>query len=235
MVYSSRLQFALPLEIWTGSPIDYPRTGQSPRLNAPIELKELNMLTRCEWAGTDPMYVAYHDEEWGVPVHDDQKLFEFLILEGMQAGLSWSTILRKRENFRSAFDLFDPEIIARYDQRKVRELMANAGIIRNLRKIESAISNTQAFLAVQDEFGSFDTYLWQFVGGKTIVNTWRSMHEIPAQTVEAVTMSKDLIKRGFRFVGPTICYAHMQATGIVNDHTIDCFRYTECQDLGDNR
>ena len=189
------------------------------------------MPIRCEWAGSEPMYVAYHDEEWGVPVHDDVKLFEFLILEGMQAGLSWSTILRKRDNFRQAFDDFDPEVVACYDQGKIKELMGNAGIIRNLRKIESAISNAQAFLVVQKEFSSFDAYIWQFVGGKPKVNAWRSMHEIPAQTVEAVTMSKDLVKRGFRFVGPTICYAHMQATGMVNDHTIDCFRYTQCDDL----
>jgi len=234
MIYSSRLQFTLPLEIWTGSVANYPRPSQYQRLYASNQLKELNMLMRCEWAGSDPMYVAYHDEEWGVPVHDDQKLFEFLILEGMQAGLSWSTILRKRENFRQAFDHFDPEVIARYDQHKVKELMTNAGIIRNLRKIESTIGNAQAFLAVQDEFGSFDAYLWQFSGGKPIVNAWQSMHEIPAQTVEAVTMSKDLVKRGFRFVGPTICYAHMQATGMVNDHTIDCFRYTECQEVSGN-
>jgi len=189
------------------------------------------MLTRCEWAGSDPMYVAYHDEEWGVPVHDDQQLFEFLILEGMQAGLSWSIILRKRDSFRAAFDNFNPELIARYDQHKVKELMANAGIIRNLRKIESAIGNAQAFLAVQNEFGSFAAYLWHFVGGKPIVNAWRSMQEIPTQTPDAVMMSKDLVKRGFRFVGPTICYAHMQATGMVNDHTVDCFRYREIRDL----
>jgi DNA-3-methyladenine glycosylase I len=189
------------------------------------------MPDRCEWAGTDPQYVAYHDEEWGVPVHDDRKLFEFLILEGMQAGLSWSTILRKRENFRQAFDQFDPELIARYDQRNVTDLMGNAGIIRNLRKIEATISNAQAFLAVQEEFGSFDAYLWRFVGGKPKVNAWRSMHEIPAQTDVAISMSKDLVKRGFRFVGPTICYAHMQAIGLVNDHTVNCFRYAELQQL----
>ena len=190
------------------------------------------MPARCEWAGSDPLYVAYHDEEWGVPVHDDRILFEFLILEGMQAGLSWSTILRKRENFRQAFDHFNPELIARYDQRKVKELMTDAGIIRNLRKIESSIGNAQAFLAVQAEFGSFDKYLWQFVGGKPKINAWRSIQEIPAQTVEAVALSKDLVKRGFRFVGPTICYAHMQATGMVNDHIVACFRYAECQEFG---
>lgn len=193
------------------------------------------MPTRCEWAGTDPLYVAYHDEEWGVPAHDDRTLFEFLVLEGMQAGLSWSTILRKRENFRLAFDHFDPELISRYDQRKVKELMGNAGIVRNLRKIEATITNAQAFIGIQDEFGSFDTYLWQFVGGKPRVNNWRSMREIPTQTAEAVAMSKDLVKRGFRFVGPTICYALMQAIGMVNDHTVDCFRYLECQSLNGDR
>lgn len=229
MVYSPRLQFSLPFETWEASLTKFPRPSQYLCLNAQNQLKEINMLTRCEWAGSDPMYVAYHDEEWGVPVHEDQKLFEFLILEGMQAGLSWSTILRKRENFRSAFNQFDPEAIARYDQRKVKELMSNAGIIRNLRKIESAIGNAQAYLTVQDEFGSFETYLWQFVGGKPIVNAWRSMQEIPTQTGEAIAMSKDLVKRGFRFVGPTICYAHMQATGMVNDHTVDCFRYSQLQ------
>jgi DNA-3-methyladenine glycosylase I len=231
MIYSSRIQYTFPVKFWTASGNNPLHSSQYQLFNIPDKTKELNMLSRCEWAGSDPAYIAYHDEEWGVPVHDDRKLFEFLILEGMQAGLSWSTILHKRENFRSAFDRFDPELIARYDQRKVKELMANAGIIRNLRKIESAISNAQAFLAVQSEFGSFDAYLWQFVGGKPIVNAWRSMHEIPAQTVEAVEMSKDLVKRGFRFVGPTICYAHMQATGMVNDHTVDCFRYGEVQSL----
>jgi DNA-3-methyladenine glycosylase I len=231
MIHSSRLQYTFPPKFWTALVNNSSYASQYQLFDEPDKLKELNMLTRCEWAGSNPLYVAYHDEEWGVPVRDDRKLFEFLILEGMQAGLSWSTILHKRENFRSAFDQFDPEVIARYDQRKVKELMANAGIVRNLRKIEATISNAQAFLAVQNEFGSFAAYLWQFVGGKPIVNAWRSIHEIPAQTVEAVTMSKDLVKRGFRFVGPTICYAHMQATGMVNDHTIGCFRYSEVQNL----
>jgi len=184
---------------------------------------------RCEWSGSDPLMVAYHDQEWGVPLHDDQKLFEFLILEGMQAGLSWMTILRKRENFRAAFDEFDPHRVAQYDQGKFEELMANAGIIRNRRKIEAAKQNAQTFLAVQKEFGSFDNYLWQFVGGKPLVNGWQMMSEIPAKTAESEAMSKDLKNRGFNFVGPTICYAHMQATGMVNDHTTDCFRYLECQ------
>lgn len=188
------------------------------------------MVSRCEWAGSDPLYIAYHDEEWGVPVHDDRKLFEFLILEGMQAGLSWMTILKKRENFRRAFDDFDPERIARYGQDKVQQLLADPGIIRNRLKIAATIGNAQAFLAVQESFGSFDAYLWQFVGGRQRINSWRTMSQIPAQTAEAHAMSKDLLKRGFRFVGPTICYAHMQATGMVNDHTVDCFRYLECQE-----
>lgn len=226
------MQYTLPLEMWTTSTTTYLRSDPQHRLRTSANHKEVNMPARCEWAGSDPLYVAYHDEEWGVPVHDDRILFEFLILEGMQAGLSWSTILRKRENFRLAFDNFDPELIARYDQRKVKELMTDAGIIRNLRKIESSIGNAQAFLAVQDEFGSFDKYIWQFVGGTPKINAWRSMQEIPAQTVEAVALSKDLVKRGFRFVGPTICYAHMQATGMVNDHIVDCFRYAECQKFG---
>jgi DNA-3-methyladenine glycosylase I len=173
--------------------------------------------------------VDYHDKEWGLPLHDDRKLFEFLILEGMQAGLSWMTILRKRENFRQAFDGFDPQKVAQYDQTKFKELMANPGIIRNRRKIEAAVQNAKAFLEVQGEFGSFDTYMWQFVGGKPLVNGWKTMSQIPSKTKESEAMSKDLKKRGFIFVGPTICYAHMQATGMVNDHTVDCFRYLECQ------
>ena len=184
---------------------------------------------RCEWTGADPLMIAYHDQEWGLPVHDDRKLFEFLILEGMQAGLSWMTILRKRENFRAAFDDFDPLKIARYDQAKFEELMNNAGIIRNRRKIEAATQNARAFLSVQQEFGSFAAYSWQFVGGKPIVNSWTEMSQIPAQTEESVILSKDLKVRGFNFVGPTIVYAHMQATGMVNDHTTDCFRYQEVQ------
>ena len=185
------------------------------------------MLTRCAWAGTDPLYVAYHDQEWGVPVHDDRTLFEFLILEGAQAGLSWSTILRKREHYRQAFDNFDPHKVARYDDNKVAELLGNPGIIRNRLKILSAVSNAQAFLAVQEEFGSFDAYIWRFVDGKPRQNAWRSLAEIPAKTAESDALSKDLKQRGFKFVGSTICYAHMQATGMVNDHTVDCFRYAE--------
>ena len=189
------------------------------------------MITRCAWAGTDPLYVAYHDQEWGVPVHEDRVLFEFLILEGAQAGLSWMTILKKRENFRAAFDQFDPQAVARYDERKVAELLANPGIIRNRLKIEAAIQNARALLNVNEEFSSFDAYIWRFVGGRPKVNAWKTMQEIPAQTEEARTLSKDLLQRGFKFVGPTICYAHMQATGMVNDHTVDCFRYQEINRL----
>ncbi len=187
------------------------------------------MQIRCAWVGSDPLYIDYHDREWGVPVHEDRMMFEFLTLEGMQAGLSWMTILKKRENFRIAFDQFDPFKIAQYDQGKIEELLNNPGIIRNRRKIESAVQNAQALLEVIKEFGSFDAYIWTFVGGKPKVNSWRTVHEVPDQTEEAVVMSKDLLKRGFKFVGPTICYAHMQAVGMVNDHTIDCFRYLECQ------
>jgi DNA-3-methyladenine glycosylase I len=182
------------------------------------------MKQRCPWAGTDPLYVAYHDTEWGRPVHDDRKLFEFLILEGAQAGLSWLTILRKRENYRKAFDHFDPRTVAAYDTRKVEELLQNPGIIRNRRKVEAAVANARAFLAVQEEFGSFDRYIWRFVGGHTIRNARRSIDEIPASTPESIAMSRDLKRRGFGFVGPTVCYAFMQAVGMVNDHTAECFR-----------
>jgi len=168
--------------------------------------------------------IAYHDEEWGVPVRDDRRLFEFLILEGAQAGLSWSTILNKRENYRKAFDSFNAEKIARYDSRKVRELLADAGIVRNRLKIAATVQNAKMFLSVQDEFGSFDAYIWQFVGGKPIRNRWKTMKEVPARTCESDAMSKDLLNRGFKFVGSTICYAYMQAVGMVNDHILDCFR-----------
>ena len=184
---------------------------------------------RCAWAGTDPLYVAYHDDEWGVPVHDDRTLFEFLILEGAQAGLSWSTILKKRDNYRQAFDHFDVRKIARYDARKITRLLANPGIVRNRLKIEAAIQNARAFLAVQREYGSFDAYLWQFVGGRPRRNAWQTLGQIPTQTPESVAMSKNLIKRGFRFVGPTICYALMQAVGMVNDHVVSCFRYKQVE------
>jgi DNA-3-methyladenine glycosylase I len=182
--------------------------------------------TRCPWASND-LSIRYHDEEWGTPVHDDATLFEFLILEGAQAGLSWDTILKKRENYRAAFDRFDPKKIARYDSRKVQSLMNDAGIIRNRLKITSAIQNAKAFLKVQDEFGSFDAYIWQFTGGSPIVNSRRSMNQVPARTPESDAMSKDLKKRGFSFVGTTICYAFMQAVGMVNDHLTSCFRYSQ--------
>ena len=180
---------------------------------------------RCEWAGTDPLYVDYHDREWGVPVHDDRKLFEFLILEGAQAGLSWITILRKRENYRKAFAGFDAKKVARFSKKKIQSLLKNEGIIRNRLKVEAAVTNAKAFLAVQKEFGSFDKYVWQFVGGKPIVNRRRTRGSVPARTKESDAMSADLKKRGFKFVGSTICYAHMQATGMVNDHVVACFRH----------
>jgi DNA-3-methyladenine glycosylase I len=191
-------------------------------------------IERCSWCGDDPLYVAYHDEEWGVPVYDDRTLFEFLILEGAQAGLSWSTILKKREGYRAAFDGFDPAIVARYDERKTAKLLADPGIVRNRLKVASAVSNAQAFLAVQEEYGSFSNYIWAFVDGTPIQNEWRTLAEIPAKTPLAETISKDLKKRGFRFVGPTIIYAHMQATGMVNDHIISCFRYPEIMALADS-
>jgi DNA-3-methyladenine glycosylase I len=187
--------------------------------------------TRCTWCGTDPLYVAYHDHEWGVPVHDDRLLFEFLVLEGAQAGLSWLTILRKREAYRQAFDGFDPERVARYSQRRVEKLLANPGIVRNRLKVGSAVKNAKAFLAVQGEFGSFDTYMWTFVDGKPKQNAWRSLKDLPPRTADSDRMSKDLVRRGFSFVGSTICYAHMQAVGMVNDHTVDCFRHREVASL----
>ncbi len=177
---------------------------------------------RCAWAGTDPLYVKYHDEEWGVPLHDDRRLFEMLILEGAQAGLSWITILRKRPAYRKAFDNFNAKKIARYDARKKRALLADAGIVRNRLKIDSAITNAQAFLDVKKAFGSFDKYIWQFVGGKPLVNRRKTMKDVPATSPESDAMSKDLKKRGFRFVGSTICYAFMQATGMVDDHIDGC-------------
>ena len=180
---------------------------------------------RCDWAGSKPLYRDYHDREWGVPVHDDRLLFEFLILEGAQAGLSWITILKKRDAYRTAFAGFDPEAVAGFDGKKVAELLANPGIVRNRLKVESAITNARAFLKVRDEFGSFDAYQWRFVDGRPIRNAWRSIKEIPASTPVSDAMSRDLKRRGFRFVGSTICYAHMQAVGMVNDHIVDCFRY----------
>lgn len=180
---------------------------------------------RCGWSTSDPLYIKYHDQEWGRPVHDDRKLFEMITLEGAQAGLSWITILRKRENYRKAFDNFDVKKIFRYDKRKIKQLLANEGIIRNRLKIESTISNAKAFLEVQKEFGSFDAYIWQFVGGKPKINRPKALKDILPLTPESDAMSKDLKKRGFRFVGSTICYAFMQATGLVNDHLVACFRH----------
>ena len=183
-------------------------------------------IRRCTWA-TDPLSVGYHDKEWGVPVHNDRVLFEFLILEGAQAGLSWITILKKRAAYRVAFDRFDPRKVARYDETKIAALLANEGIVRNRLKVRAAVQNAQAFLAVQKEFGSFDKYVWQFVGGSPLRNRRRSTQDLPARTEQSDAMSKDLAKRGFKFVGSTICYAFMQATGMVNDHLVDCFRYKE--------
>jgi len=182
--------------------------------------------SRCAWA-TNDLAIAYHDAEWGVPVHDDRLLFEFLILEGAQAGLSWDTILRKRDRYREVFARFDPAIVAGYDEAKQQQLLADPGIIRNRAKVAAAIQNARAFLTVQQEIGGFDAYVWQFVGGRPLVNAWRSLAEIPARTPEAEAMSRDLKRRDFSFVGPTICYAFMQATGMVNDHVVDCFRYRE--------
>ncbi len=184
-------------------------------------------LVRCWWCGGDPEYIAYHDHEWGVPVRDDRLWFEFLILEGAQAGLSWITILRKRPAYRIAFDAFDPQLIAMYGDAKVTELLANPAIIRNRLKINAAIRNARSFRQIQQEFGSFDTYIWRFVGGQPIQNSWQSIKDVPTVTAESQALSKDLIKRGMTFVGPTICYALMQATGMVNDHLVDCFRHSQ--------
>ena len=183
--------------------------------------------TRCVWTGNDPLYQAYHDYEWGVPVHDDRLLFEFLILEGAQAGLSWITILRKRDAYRTAFSGFDPEVVARFDEGRVAELLTNVGIVRNRLKVASAVTNARAFLKVQEEFGSFAAYQWRFVDGVPLQNAWKTHQEIPTSTPLSEAMSRDLKKRGFRFVGGTICYAYMQAVGMVNDHTVDCFRWRE--------
>ncbi len=189
------------------------------------------MKTRCQWVGdwsdVDDIMVRYHDEEWGIPKRDDRRLFEDLVLDGAQAGLSWLTILRKRENYRAAFDNFDPAKVAQYDDARIEELLQNPGIIRNRQKINSAIKNARAFLKIQEEFGSFDAYIWGFVDGRPIQNAWQTISDLPAKTELSETISKDLKKRGFSFVGPTIVYAFMQAVGLVNDHTIDCFRYHE--------
>ena len=184
-------------------------------------------IKRCDWSVTDPLYIKYHDTEWGVPVHEDRKMFEFIVLEGAQAGLSWLTVLRKRENYRKAFDGFDPAKVARYDNAKIRELLKNSGIIRNELKIKSAISNAREFLRIREEFGSFSSYMWDFVGGKAKKNRWTRMSQLPAHSKESDALSRDLHGRGFRFFGTTICYAHMQATGMVNDHLAYCFRYRQ--------
>ncbi|WP_010272174.1 DNA-3-methyladenine glycosylase I [Paenibacillus senegalensis] len=188
-------------------------------------------LPRCGWVTDSPLYIRYHDEEWGVPVHDDRKLFEFLTLESAQAGLSWYTILRKRDHYREAFEGFDPEKVARFDDRKLQELMANEGIVRNRRKLEAAVQNAAAFLKIQEEFGSFDAYIWRFVDGRPVRNRWQELKDVPASTPISDKLSKDLKKRGFAFVGPTICYAHMQATGMVQDHLVSCFRHEEIASL----
>ena len=182
-------------------------------------------VVRCAWAATDPLMIAYHDREWGVPIHDDRRLFEFLILEGAQAGLSWSTILKKREAYRMAFDNFNPAVVARYTAAKLRRLLADEGIVRNRLKIAAAVQNARAFLAIQKEFGSFDTYLWPFVDGRALINRPATMRDVPAKTEISDRLSKDLKRRGFNFVGSTICYAFMQAVGMVNDHWVTCFRF----------
>jgi len=188
--------------------------------------------TRCHWVGADPLYIEYHDSEWGVPLHDDRKLFEFLVLEGAQAGLSWLTILRKRDNYRKAFADFDAEAVARFNRRSIERLLRDPGIVRNRQKVEATVGNARAFLAVQEEFGSFDRYVWRFVDGRPIQGRWKTTRDVPAKTPESEAMSKDLFQRGFRFVGPTICYAHMQATGMVNDHQLDCFRCAPVRKIG---
>lgn len=188
-------------------------------------------MNRCEWSRNDPLYIAYHDKEWGVPVHDDRLLFEFLVLEGAQAGLSWLTILKKRENYRKAFDGFNIDRVANYTESDLERLLADSGIVRNRLKINSAIKNARGVLEIRAEYGSLDSYLWSFVDGNPIQNKWKSMGELPAKTSLSEAMSKDLKKRGFNFVGPTICYAFMQAVGMVNDHTTDCYRYKEIKEL----
>ena len=186
---------------------------------------------RCAWPGNNPLMIRYHDEEWGVPLHDDRKLFEFMVLDAFQAGLSWSIILKKRENFREALSNFQPELIARYDENKIQNLLQNPGIIRNRLKLKATVANAQQFLKIQKEFGDFDRYIWQFTAGKTKVNRWEKSEDIPASTMESDATSRDLKKRGFKFVGSTICYAFMQAAGMVNDHLASCFRYKELIDI----
>lgn len=182
---------------------------------------------RCSWAGTNPLYVAYHDREWGKPVHRDRKLFEMLTLEGAQAGLSWLTILKKRDHYRKVFDGFDPQKVARFDRRKILRLLQDPGIVRNRAKVESTVGNARVLLSIREEFRTFNRFCWQFVDGKPMINRWKSVRNVPAQTERSVAFSRELLRRGMKFVGPTICYAFMQATGMVNDHTLDCFRYEE--------
>jgi DNA-3-methyladenine glycosylase I len=200
---------------------------KQPSREAKPERTRVDERIRCGWAGSDPVYVGYHDHEWGVPVRDDRRLFEFLVLEGAQAGLSWITILRKRDAYRAAFDGFDPEKVARYDARRIAKLLQNDGIVRNRAKLESAVKNARAFLAVQSEFGSFSKYQWGFVENEPVVNRWPSLKQVPPRTPLSDALSKDLKQRGFSFVGSTIVYAHMQAMGMVNDHLVSCFRYAQ--------
>ena len=192
---------------------------------------EIHQDNRCNWPGSNPLMIRYHDEEWGVPVHDDLKLFEFMVLDAFQAGLSWSIVLKKRENFRKALDNFQPKKIALYNDVKIQELLQDTGIIRNKLKIQATVDNAHRFLEIQKEFGSFDRYIWQFTGGKTLVNSWKTMDEIPAKSKESDAMSRDLKKRGFKFVGSTICYAFMQAAGMVNDHVVSCFRHKAVNEI----
>jgi DNA-3-methyladenine glycosylase I len=187
----------------------------------------VEILERCPWCGDDPLYTKYHDEEWGVPVHDERKHFEFLVLESAQAGLSWITILRKRENYRIAYDNFDPDKVANYSEEKINELLQNSGIVRNRRKIEASINNAKMFLNIQREFGSFDNYIWKFVNYRPVINSWESISDVPATSTLSDEVSKDLKKRGFKFLGSTIIYSHLQATGIINDHIVNCFRYND--------
>lgn len=201
--------------------------GAKGRDEPSFEMTTSEKTMRCAWAAGDALMMAYHDREWGVPIHDDRALFEFLVLESAQAGLSWSTILKKRPAYRAGFDHFNPRKVARYDEVKIAALLGDAGIVRNRLKIRAAVQNARALLAVQKEFGSFDSYVWQFVGGQPIQNRWRRMEDVPARTAESDGMSKDLVKCGFTFVGSTICYAFMQATGMVNDHVVGCFRYKQ--------
>jgi DNA-3-methyladenine glycosylase I len=195
-------------------------------------MKTMKAIKRCGWSGTDPLMIEYHDREWGLPVHDDRQHFEFLVLEAAQAGLSWSIVLKKREGYRRAFSQFDPEKVARYTEKRIQKLTLDPAIIRNRMKIEAAVRNAKQFVAIQEEFGSFDRYCWQFVDGRPKVNRWKEMGQIPATSPESDTFSKDLKRRGFSFVGSTVIYAHMQAVGMVNDHLVDCFRYRETQTNG---